>query len=172
MRPAPSLAGPDLRTGPAVAPPIGRHRWAGPVLLALLAGLAVVVIGHAADAVVGPTAGQEVLGPGAVTVTLDVEHSRFSPAELHVRPGTVVTFVVVNDDPIHHELIVGPPEVHRRHERGTEAEHPPIEGEVTIGPNETATTFYRFDEPGTVAFACHLPGHVAYGMVGQVHVTG
>lgn len=172
MKAAASSTADDRGTRPGAAPPGRRHRWAGPVLLALLAGLAVVAIGHAADAVAGAPAGPEVLGPGAVTVTLDIEHSRFTPAELHVRPGTVVTFVVVNGDPIHHELIVGPPEVHRRHEHGTEAEHPPIEGEVTVGPNGTATTFYRFDEPGTVAFACHLPGHVAYGMVGQVHVTG
>ena len=32
-------------------------------------------------------------------------------------------------------------------------------------------TFYEFDEPGTVVYACHLPGHVAYGMTGIIEVV-
>ena len=31
-------------------------------------------------------------------------------------------------------------------------------------------TTYLFDEPGTVVYACHLPVHVAYGMVGEIEV--
>lgn len=112
------------------------------------------------------------LGPDPVTVTVDVEHSRFVPDRLTVRQGTVVSFVVVNHDPIHHELVLGDAEVHRAHEEGDDLVHPPVPGEVSTGPNETGMTFYVFDEPGTVEFACHLPGHVAYGMVGEVEVVG
>jgi uncharacterized cupredoxin-like copper-binding protein len=149
------------------APPTASRRAAA--ALALLAAVLVTALGYAVDAAAaGRTA--DVLGPGLVTVTLEVEHSRFSSEELRVRAGTVVEFVVVNHDPIHHELIVGPPEVHERHARGTESVHPPIPGEVSVGPNRTASTFYRFDEPGTVDFACHLPGHLDYGMVGRVEV--
>ena len=111
-----------------------------------------------------------VLGPGPVTVTLDVNHSRFSPDVIHVRVGTTVTFVVVNDDPINHELIVGDDDVHTRHENGSEADHPPVPGEVSVGPGESARTTYVFDGPGTVLFACHLPGHFDYGMHGSVRV--
>ena len=32
-------------------------------------------------------------------------------------------------------------------------------------------TFYRFDQPGRVLFACHFPGHYAYGMRGWITVT-
>jgi uncharacterized cupredoxin-like copper-binding protein len=114
--------------------------------------------------------GAEVLGPGPVTVELGIEHSAFDTDALRVRAGTTVRFVLVNGDPIRHELIVGPPEVHRRHEDGTEAAHPPRPGEVTVDPQQTAATAYAFDEPGFVEFACHLPGHLAYGMVGTVEV--
>jgi uncharacterized cupredoxin-like copper-binding protein len=112
-----------------------------------------------------------VLGPGRAAVELGIEHSRFSTDRIVVASGTALTFEVDNTDPIGHELIVGPPEVHERHADGTEASHPPVQGEVKAPPLQRVTTTYVFDEPGTFTFACHLPGHVAYGMVGEVVVT-
>ena len=111
-----------------------------------------------------------VLGPGTVDVVLDVDYTRFAPDHLVVRQGTIVRFVLRNHDPIRHEFIVGPPEVHARHAAGREAIHPPIPGEVTVEPNATAETVYQFDDAGTVVFACHLPGHLEYGMHGTVEV--
>lgn len=145
----------------------GWGRWT-----ALAAGvvLALTGIGQAVASVTA--AGDEVLGPGVVTVEMDLRHSRFEPAELRVRAGTVVRFEVDNRDPIHHELIVGPPEVHATHAEGADHLHPPIPGELSLGPLEDGMTFYEFDEPGTVRMACHLPGHVDYGMVGRIEVTG
>ena len=32
-------------------------------------------------------------------------------------------------------------------------------------------TFYEFTEPGTITYACHLPGHEAYGMRGTIEVV-
>jgi uncharacterized cupredoxin-like copper-binding protein len=104
-------------------------------------------------------------------VRIDIEHSTFSTDELTVVEGTRVRFEVVNADPINHELITGGPEVHLRHARGTEAHHPSIPGEVSVGPNHTAMTTFTFDEPGTFEFACHLPGHYAYGMHGTIEVV-
>lgn len=111
------------------------------------------------------------LGPGAVTVHIGIEHSRFDVERIVVRPGTLVTFVVTNDDPINHELIVGDEGVHRRHRSGTEPAHPPVPGEVSVGPGETAETTFAFDRRGKVRFACHLPGHLDYGMEGVVVVS-
>lgn len=111
------------------------------------------------------------LGPGDVTVEIDIHHSRFRPDRLTVVAGTRVRFLVVNDDPIHHELITGGPEVHIRHANGTEAEHPSIPGEVTVGPNGMAVTTFTFDETGIFEFACHLPGHYEYGMRGEIEVV-
>ena len=102
---------------------------------------------------------------------VDIEHSRFQPTSLRVTEGTTVRFVVSNHDPIAHELIVGPPDVHRRHENGTEAKHEPRPGELSLGPDEQAVTTYLFDEPGVVEMACHLPGHYAYGMRGEIEVV-
>ena len=111
-------------------------------------------------------------GPQERTVVLDVRHSRFSPDEIPVRPGTTVRFVVRNADPIAHELIVGDQSVQDRHERGTEAHHGEVAGEVSVPAGATATTTYTFSRPGRVLFGCHLPGHWDYGMRGVVDVAG
>lgn len=140
-------------------------------LLAVLAGAAVAAGGYGAEAVAAARAPAP-LGPGMVTVPVTIEHSLFSIEHLRVRAGTVVRFEVDNRDPIHHELVVGPPEVHARHAHGTELAHPPVPGEVSVLPNAVGMTFARFDEPTEVTFACHLPGHVAYGMTGTIEVVG
>ena len=111
------------------------------------------------------------LGPEAVTVVVDVEHSRFIPSDLVVDVGTEVRFVVRNGDPINHELIVGPPDVHARHRNGTEAHHAAKPGELSVGPDEQGVTTYVFDEPGVVEMACHLPGHYDFGMRGEIEVV-
>lgn len=113
----------------------------------------------------------DALGPGVVTVEVGIDHSRFDLGPLRVREGTVVRFIVRNDDPIDHELIVGESEVHRRHADGTEGRHPPVPGEVSVAPGDTGTTFYEFDRVGTITYACHLPGHVAFGMAGEIEVV-
>jgi uncharacterized cupredoxin-like copper-binding protein len=137
--------------------------------LALVVGVATAFGGYAisADArtrVVPP------LGPGLVTVDVGIHYSKFSISTLNVQKGTLVRFLVHNTDPIHHEFIVGPESVHLRHEHGTESSHPPVPGEVSVAPGDTDETFYRFDRPGRFEFACHLPGHLAYGMRGWVVV--
>jgi uncharacterized cupredoxin-like copper-binding protein len=40
-----------------------------------------------------------------------------------------------------------------------------VPGEATV------TTTVTFAEPGSVTFACHVTGHYAYGMVGELTVT-
>ncbi len=140
-------------------------------------GIGLVAVAAAAGAVLAVRAaraddalGYEVLGPGVVSVELRMHHSRFIPDTIHVRPGTTVQFTVANDDPIDHEFIVGPQEVHDRHEGGRERAHPPVPGEVSVPPGTAAATFYAFEDGAPVVFACHLPGHYAYGMRGTIEV--
>lgn len=150
------------RAGPAAR----IARWVGAAAaVALVAAAAGFAVAEATeDGLAAP------LGPGLVTVEVDIDHSRFSLDQLTVEAGTVVRFVVRNGDPIAHELVVGDEDVHARHSQGDEPLHPPVPGEVSLGPGETGLTVYDFASPGEVVFACHLPGHVAYGMVGHVTV--
>lgn len=144
-------------------------RWLVRGALAFVVAAATAVGGYAmnTDAHAQPPT---TLGPGLVTVDVGIHYSKFSFSTLRVKPGTIVKFLVHNDDPIHHEFIVGDASVHRKHELGSEATHPPVPGEVSVAPQDVGETFYRFDKPGRYLFACHLPGHLAYGMKGYVIV--
>lgn len=113
----------------------------------------------------------EPLGPGEVTIEVGMKYTQFDVEEIRVRPGTRVRFVLENEDPIAHEMIVGDEFVHAQHAQATHAEHPPVPGEVSVEPLDTAVTTYEFDDPGTIEFACHLPGHYDYGMHGEIVVT-
>jgi len=104
------------------------------------------------------------------TQTIVIEHSRFSPGSLTFAAGTTVRFVVRNDDPIDHELIIGDETVQDAHELGTEAEHGEKPGEITIPAGEERATTYTFTSPGKLIFGCHLPQHYAYGMRGTIMV--
>lgn len=126
--------------------------------------------------------------PPVVTIELVAQHSRFSPSAVSVPAGSTVRFVVRNLDPIDHELIVGGAEVHRRHEAGREAHHHgDVPGEITVPAGATVSTTWTApaaatdpanpgattdpSAAGALTFACHLPGHLAYGMSGTIEVT-
>ena len=145
-------------------------RWLVRSALAIVVAATTAFVGYSVSADEHAAASNPALGPGLVTVDVGIHYSQFSFSTLRVRTGTLVRFLVHNDDPIHHEFIVGDASVHARHEHGTEATHPPVPGEVSVAPNDIGETFYRFDRPGRFLFACHLPGHLAYGMKGWVTV--
>lgn len=135
-----------------------------------VAGLAIALaIAGPASAPAAGSGGDE---PAVRTVRLVAKHSRWSvPVVRGVRAGETVRFVIRNDDPIDHELIIGPAEVHARHATGTEAHHGTVPGEVTAPAGSVVSTTYRFPAAGQVVFGCHLPGHWAHGMTGVVEVA-
>jgi uncharacterized cupredoxin-like copper-binding protein len=106
-----------------------------------------------------------------VVVEIEVHYSRFAPSVIEVPAGRPVTFVVRNTDPIDHEWIVGDAALHGRHRTGTEPVHDTRPTEVSLDAGTTRRTVVTFDEPGTLTFICHLPGHEAYGMTGTLIVT-
>ena len=104
--------------------------------------------------------------------TISVRYSLFSEERIEVAAGEPVTFELRNDDPILHEWIVGPSDVHARHRTGTEPYHDEVPTEVSLPPYETRVTTVSFEQPGEYLFVCHLPGHEAYGMRGVIAVVG
>jgi uncharacterized cupredoxin-like copper-binding protein len=103
-------------------------------------------------------------------VVVTIHHSAFSPNRVTVRPGETVSFVLRNTDPIDHEFILGNEAVQQRHEEGTEAHHGAIPGEISVPAGGKASTTYTFTLRRPLEYACHLPGHYAYGMRGLVVV--
>jgi uncharacterized cupredoxin-like copper-binding protein len=108
------------------------------------------------------------------TVVVTMRHSHFHPAAVRVEPGQRVRFVLRNTDPIDHEFILGDDGVQRRHEQGREREHHgEVPGERSVAAGQEAVTTYAFPaalDGRALEFACHLPGHYAYGMRGRVTV--
>ncbi len=111
-------------------------------------------------------------GPTAQIVTLRIHYSAFDLTEVTVPRGVPVTFVLVNEDPIDHEWLIGDEEFHAAHRAGTHAAHGDAPTEVTVPSLETVSTTITFDDEGSLAYICHLPQHEAYGMVGVLTVAG
>lgn len=112
-----------------------------------------------------------VAGHEPVTLRIIIRYSHFEETALTVPHGVPVTFVLVNEDPIEHEWLIGDAAFHERHRHGTEAHHGARPNEISLKPLETVQTTLVFDQPGTLQYICHLPGHEAYGMVGTLTVT-
>jgi uncharacterized cupredoxin-like copper-binding protein len=137
-------------------------------LVAGVAGLAVgaVVLGAAAAVL----AGGRGLVPPSASIEIVIRYSAFEPSSVTVPVGVPVTITLRNEDPIDHEWIVGDASVHAVHRIGTEPLHPDRPTEVVLPAMESRTTVVTFEQPGTLAFICHLPAHEAYGMVGTVTI--
>jgi len=133
-----------------------------------------LAIAACAAAALAVWVGGSLAGGGERTVVVTMRHSRFEPAAVRVDPGERVRFVLRNTDPIDHEFILGDDAVQRRHEEGRERQHHgDVPGERSVPAGQEAATTYAFPAgPGgrLLEFACHLPGHYAYGMHGTVRV--
>ena len=104
-------------------------------------------------------------------VEIEIHYSHFDPSALTVPLGVPVTFVLVNQDPIDHEWLLGDAAFHERHRHGTEAHHGARPNEVSIPALSTVETTLTFSSPGSQQYICHFPGHEAYGMVGTLTIT-
>ncbi len=110
-------------------------------------------------------------GGASTHATVAIRYSRFAPDVITLPAGVPVTITLRNDDPIDHEWIVGPPEVHKRHRSGTEPFHATLPTELTVPALSTRVTTLTFEKPAEYLYICHLPGHEAYGMVGTLRVV-
>ena len=135
-------------------------------------GAVVAVVCAALLAAAGLSAAATAAPDHVRTVDVTIHFSRFDLASLQVVPGETVRFVVTNTDPIDHEFLVGDAQMQAIHEAGTEVLHGARPGEISVPAGQTVETTFTF--PQTLApgweFACHLPGHFAYGMHGPISV--
>jgi uncharacterized cupredoxin-like copper-binding protein len=134
---------------------------------------AVAALGLGLAAALGAAAVAGAVGRSTepLVVEIDIHYSHFSPDAITVPAGRPITFVIVNNDPIDHEWIVGDAALHERHRTGTEPVHNARPTEISIDALHERRTTVTFASPATLTFVCHLPGHEAYGMVGTLVVT-
>ncbi len=98
---------------------------------------------------------------------------RFHPGSLSVTQGDTVRFIVTNNSQIPHAFVIATAQGQQDYQQMMERmPSMPQEGNnaVTIKPGESRTLVWQFSHPGTMQFACHMPGHFAAGMVGTINV--
>ena len=110
-------------------------------------------------------------GPGPMRVEIRIHYSHYEPSAVSVPYGVPITFVIINEDPIDHEWLLGDAAFQQRHRTGTEKKHGARPNELSIPPLREVETTLTFAKPGTLQYICHLPGHEAYGMVGTLTIT-
>jgi uncharacterized cupredoxin-like copper-binding protein len=131
-----------------------------------------VALASAAAALTGCSAGAAAVPPRPLVVDVTLRYSRYEPATLTVPAGRPVRFVLHNEDFLDHEFLVGDDAMQQRHESGTEPSHGARPTEVDVPANQTVATTITFERAGTLTYACHVPGHFRFGMVGTLTVTG
>jgi uncharacterized cupredoxin-like copper-binding protein len=114
--------------------------------------------------------------PKRVTRTIRVGMSdamRFDPAQIRVKAGETIRFLVKNNGAAFHEMVLGTAENLAKHAElmkkfpGMEHDDPNI---AHVKPGETGELIWQFKQAGEFHFACLVPGHYEAGMVGKVVV--
>lgn len=120
--------------------------------------------------------------PAKASRTVEVKMDdtlRYDPATIDVKADETVTFKVTNAGAQIHEFILGDEAFQADHEKemqemgGGQPMRMPDEPEgINIDPGQTEQLTWTFpDEPETVIFGCHEPGHYAGGMKGDIKVA-
>ena len=147
----------------------------------LVIGFALVLIVAAcssAGSTVSPSVPPASSSPAASAAAQRIEVTltdalTMEPAEMTVKAGQPVTFVVTNTGATDHEFYLGDETMQAEQEQmmqSGEMVHDTADG-VSVKPGETKEFTYTFDEVGQALAGCHFPGHYAGGMKATITVT-
>lgn len=108
------------------------------------------------------------------TIKLDMTDAmRFTPANVTVKAGETVKFVVTNSGKLLHEMVLGTPEALKEHaalmKKFPGMEHADAHM-AHVKPGKAGEIVWQFTQAGDFQFACLQPGHFEAGMVGKVAV--
>ncbi len=114
--------------------------------------------------------------PKKVTRTIKVDMAdtmRFTPADVTVKRGDTIRFVVHNDGKVLHEMVLGTTKAIKEHaelmKKFPEMEHADA-NMAHVKPGANGEMVWQFTKAGEFQFACLQPGHFEAGMVGKVTV--
>ena len=98
---------------------------------------------------------------------------RFTPADIAVRRGETIRFVVRNDGKVLHEMVLGTKAAIAEHaemmKKFPGMEHADA-NMAHVAAGTSGEIVWQFTRPGEFAFACLQPGHFEAGMVGRITV--
>ncbi|WP_432720106.1 cupredoxin family protein [Jeongeupia wiesaeckerbachi] len=114
---------------------------------------------------------------GKVNRTITVEMNdamRYSPANIDVKQGETIRFVVRNVGKVKHEFVIGTEAELKAHYEQM-MKFPDMEHEdpqtASVAPGKQGEVIWQFTRAGKVDFACLQPGHYDAGMKGYVDVA-
>ena len=114
--------------------------------------------------------------PKKISRTIDVAMSddmKFTPANINVKRGETIKFVLKNAGKIKHEMVIGSMAELKEHAEmmrkmpGMEHDEP---NQLALDPGKSGELVWQFTKAGTVDFACLQAGHFEAGMTGKVSV--
>ena len=109
------------------------------------------------------------------TISVDMSDAmRFAPAEISVKRGETVRFMVTNSGKQMHEMVLGTMKELKEH-AALMNKHPGMEHDepymAHVQPGKQAEIIWRFTKPGEFHYGCLIPGHFEAGMVGKIRVA-
>lgn len=130
--------------------------------------------GHGHDAEETAIGKPGVTAKATRTIKIEMRDTmRFSPADIRVKQGETVRFVIVNTGQVKHELNLGTEQELLEHlelmKKFPNMEHDEP-SKLTLAPGKQGEIVWQFTKAGTVNFACLVPGHFEAGMKGTVAV--
>jgi Cu+-exporting ATPase len=153
---------------------------------AYLAGIAIVALAIGAASLIfarsemGLAGNMDMGAPAAGTRPVDrvvqvstTDTLRFTPEQLTVRVGETIAFEISNPGVVPHEFFLGTVAEQLAHEQEMASGGPmhAEPGQVDVPAGRTVRLVYTFDQPGTLEYGCHVPGHYPAGMRGTIVVT-
>lgn len=128
--------------------------------------------GHDADQAIGKPG---VAAKATRTIHVDMTDAmRFTPADITVKQGETVRFVIRNSGVLKHEFVLGTEQELKEHyeamKKNPEMEHADP-NMVTLAAGKTGEVVWQFTKAGKVDFGCLQPGHYDMGMKGVVSVA-
>jgi P-type Cu+ transporter len=146
----------------------------GIAVVALAIGVAALYFGRGAWATDASASMSSDTRPVTRTINVTtIDALRFTPDQISVRAGETVAFEITNSGVLPHEFFIGTPAEQQAHEAemttGSAMMDEPNGVDVPVGG--VARLVYTFDQPGTLEYGCHVPGHYAAGMRGTITIN-
>jgi uncharacterized cupredoxin-like copper-binding protein len=98
---------------------------------------------------------------------------RFDPAEVAIKKGETVRFVVTNSGKLEHEMVLGTMSELKTHakEMQTHAGMAHVDPNMTrVDPGKSGSLTWQFTKAGKFYYGCLVPGHLEGGMIGKIVV--
>jgi uncharacterized cupredoxin-like copper-binding protein len=109
----------------------------------------------------------------ARTVKVLMREMQFEPSRIEVRKGEQIRFILRNVGTESHEFVLASPDENRKHEdvmkKFPNMEHDDPNAK-RVAVSGTAELLWAFTKSGEFEFACLIPDHREYGMLGTVVV--